>query len=1097
MCRAVSHRCLRSLALATASLVLGFLPGGVTRSLGQQANATVQFASRFNTANETSGSATIPVTRSGNTDSTITVDYIANKGSATAGSDYTPQSGTLSFVSGEISKTFSIPILDDPVAEGSETIELILTNPSAGAVLGAQATARLFILDNENRGTLLDTTFGAAIGPSDLVNAIVLQPDGKVVVAGSFARSGSATPDRVIRLNSDGSRDASFAAPDGGPNNNVLAVALQPDGRIIIAGEFTQVGPITRNRISRFNPDGSLDRSFDSGSGVTGNISPAVYTVALQRDGKVLIGGNFDTVDGIVRNTIARLNTNGSLDATFDPGRGVSSTDPNFRVPWVSAIAAQGGDKVLIGGQFTDVGGIDRRNLARLNSDGTVDTSFDPGSGATGNLASVEALAVQPDGKVIVGGDFTSVNAVGRSAIARLHADGSFDQSFDPGTGVRDTDANGADTVGLVTSLAAGTDGKVLFGGRFLTFDDINRHGLARLNSDGSLDGSFGPFFGTTYRTELGYEELDSVTALAVQPDGRVLIGGTFVSANGSRTNRLTRLLSTNVRTTSFEFLTPSTSTGESSGPVSVTVIRRGDSDKSFTVEFAMTGGTATAGMDYLSRTGTLEFAPLEVEKTIAVSILDDGKIEEDETFNVFLRNPSTGSTLGSPENHVVRIVDSKKPGNLDFGFTEVAIPFPNNPTAFLPVTAIALQSDAKVVVSGHFVSVNGTNRAGLVRLNVDGSIDPTFVPQPPPGAQVLDFHQMGLQPDGSIIGGFNGAYRLNPDGSLDTRFNPDVGDVNALTVQSDGKFLISDEFFDPIAGVTVNEVSRFLANGRFDTSFRPAVLDDWVNAIAAQPDGKIVIGGYFTQVNGVAINRIARLNVDGSLDDNFTVGSGIQGSTNASVFALALEADGKLIIGGDFNTVDKISRNNIVRLNPDASADLGFDPGTGPNNFVDSLAVQPDGKVLIGGSFTSVAGVLRFGLARLNRDGSLDTNFEPKLAFPGAVEVSSIAIQADGKILIGGLFSAVNGAPRAGVARLIGDANFLKLNLEAPKPKKLFRLSLTSRPGKQYRIDASPDLVNWMPISTNIATGFTLEFEDPTADAAPGRFYRAILADP
>lgn len=267
--------------------------------------------------------------------------------------------------------------------------------------MGIQATARLFILDNENRGTLLDSTFSGAIGPSDLVSTIVLQPDGKVVVAGSFARPDSASLDRVIRLNSDGSRDASFAAPDGEANNNVLALALQPGGKIIIGGEFTQVGPAARNRIARLNPDGSLDRSFDPGSGVAGNISPAVYTVALQKDGKVLIGGNFDTVDGVVRNTIARLNSNGSLDATFDPGLGVSSTDPNFRVPWVSAVAVQSDDRVLIGGQFTDAGGIGRRNVARLNSDGAVDTSFDPGSGATGDLASVEALALQPDGKVI------------------------------------------------------------------------------------------------------------------------------------------------------------------------------------------------------------------------------------------------------------------------------------------------------------------------------------------------------------------------------------------------------------------------------------------------------------------------------------------------------------------------------------------------------------------------------------------------------------------------------------------------------------------------------------------------------------------------
>ncbi|MDO8630916.1 MAG: Calx-beta domain-containing protein, partial [Phycisphaerales bacterium] len=394
--------------------------------------------------------------------------------------------------------------------------------------------------------------------------------------------------------------------------------------------------------------------------------------------------------------------------------------------------------KVVIGGQFTEVDGLDNVNIARLNPDGLVDASFDPGTGAKGPSASVEAVALQADGKILIGGNFATVNDIDRKGIARLNADGSLDQSFDAGTGVEDIGSDGSDIVGLVSSVVVQSDGKILLGGTFFTVDQINRHGLARLNRDGSLDGTFGPYFGTTYRNDFGYEEIESVRALALQADGKVLIGGTFVSADGSPTNRLTRLLSTNVRTASFEFSSPSVSVSEGSGSVPTRVIRRGDSDGAFTVEYATTDGTATTGLDYTPQSGVLQFAALEVEKTITSLIRDDGVLEEDETFSVSLLNPSAGAALGAPTNFVARIFDGKKPGNLDSTFAAVDIPFPADPTRSLPVTAIVIQPDQKALVAGNFATVNGTNRAGVVRLSADGSIDPSFVPQAPAGSEIL-----------------------------------------------------------------------------------------------------------------------------------------------------------------------------------------------------------------------------------------------------------------------------------------------------------------------------------------------------------------------
>jgi uncharacterized delta-60 repeat protein len=161
--------------------------------------------------------------------------------------------------------------------------------------------------------------------------------------------------------------------------------------------------------IARLNADGSLDSSFNPGTGVWYG---AVYSVALQPDGKVLIGGNFTSVNGTNRNRVARLNANGSLDSSFNPGTGVSGQ--------VLSIALQSDGKVLIGGLFTSVNGTNRNNIARLNANGSLDGSFNPGTGANGPVGSI---ALQPDGKVFIGGDFTTVNGVVRPRVARLYGD--------------------------------------------------------------------------------------------------------------------------------------------------------------------------------------------------------------------------------------------------------------------------------------------------------------------------------------------------------------------------------------------------------------------------------------------------------------------------------------------------------------------------------------------------------------------------------------------------------------------------------------------------------------------------------------------------
>jgi uncharacterized delta-60 repeat protein len=249
-----------------------------------------------------------------------------------------------------------------------------------------------------------DIGFGNGDGANNWVRSTVLQPDGKILIGGSFTAYNGTTRNSIARLNADGSLDASFN-PGTGANDWVHSIALQPDGKILIGGKFTAYNGTTRNRIARLNTDGSLDASFNPGTGA----DHWVNSIALQPDGKILIGGEFTAYNGTTSNYIARLNTDGSLDASFNPRTGADH--------WVNSIALQPDGKILIGGYFDTYNGTTRNRIARLNTDGSLDASFNPGTGANDG---VRSIALQPDGKILIGGLFTAYNGTGRNRVARI-----------------------------------------------------------------------------------------------------------------------------------------------------------------------------------------------------------------------------------------------------------------------------------------------------------------------------------------------------------------------------------------------------------------------------------------------------------------------------------------------------------------------------------------------------------------------------------------------------------------------------------------------------------------------------------------------------
>jgi uncharacterized delta-60 repeat protein len=317
-----------------------------------------------------------------------------------------------------------------------------------------------------NSNGTLDASFStASSGVLGTVYSILIQNDGKILFVGPQRNAWPANNVGVIRLNQNGSLDSTFNMQGAGFNNTVLHGVLQPDGKLIVCGTFTQFNGSTQNRIARLNSNGTIDTSFNIGTG----FNLEARTLALQSDGKILVGGLFKSFNGTTRNHIARLNADGSIDTTFDPGN--TFTDD------IRKIAIQADGKIIVGGNLKENFpiGVIRPRIARLNSNGTLDSSFNPGNGFN---QQPNAFHIQTDGKIIVSGDFTTYNTDTIKGICRLNTDGGLDTTFNPGSGFQAVSNPG---LSFVNAMAVQTNGKIVTAGNFDSYNNTGRVRVARL----------------------------------------------------------------------------------------------------------------------------------------------------------------------------------------------------------------------------------------------------------------------------------------------------------------------------------------------------------------------------------------------------------------------------------------------------------------------------------------------------------------------------------------------------------------------------------------------------------------------------------------
>lgn len=331
--------------------------------------------------------------------------------------------------------------------------------------------------------------FSDSSGNRAKINSLAVYPNDKIVVVGEFTNYGSAGASNIIKLNVDGSKDTTFDSYlNSGFSPRANYVSIQPSSTNLL--------------VSGLGDGGNWVKRLDSSGGVLNTylFNANVYTHAVDADGKILVGGGFtaDQYGSTGNKGMARIGLDGYSDSSFNLGTG-------FSAPYnlaIQVIKVQQDGKILVGGFFNDLNGTYLGNLVRLNTDGSKDNTFNTGSGFGGDVTSI---AIQSDGKILVGGNFSIYNGTPCGRIVRLNYDGSLDTTFVTSTYVFQQ----------VSEMYLQSDGKVLVGGNMFYNNFENNFTFCRLNSDGSLDAG-------------AYISNYTVGAIDVQSDGKVLIGGPF-----------------------------------------------------------------------------------------------------------------------------------------------------------------------------------------------------------------------------------------------------------------------------------------------------------------------------------------------------------------------------------------------------------------------------------------------------------------------------------------------------------------------------------------------------------------------------------------
>ncbi len=810
-----------------------------------------------------------------------------------------------------------------------------------GKLVVAGSSGSDFALTRYNTNGALDATFGLGgtvhtdfpVGQGGFANALVIQPDGKIVLAGSATDPGTFNSAfALVRYNTDGSLDTSFdtdgrvVTPFAGSSADASAIALQPDGKLVVAGASTDSSTFNSVfALARYNTDGSLDSAFDTDGKVTTDFPGLTFeranAVAIQADGRIVAAGLGNSAFAL-----ARYNTNGSLDSgtgsdatpadMFGTG-GMVTTAFGGSFEEARALAIQADGRIIAAGQTAlSVASEDNFALARYNTDGSLDNSFDTdGKVITdfGLVDSANAVVIQTDGRIVAAGSAGTIASGSFFALARYNTNGSLDNAFDTDGKVTTDFSGGRFSLGAL-GVALQTDGRIVAAGD-ANISGQRDFGVARYNTDGSLDtANFGT--GGKVMTDFPLNE-DAVTALLVQSDAKLVAVGRAqlqVRINGTQDPnfQLARYNSNGSLDTSF-----------GTGGLVIT-------------DFGIHGD------DFANA------AALQTDGRIVVV----GQVGAN-----FSQIPSADTFFG--------VARYNTNGSLDTSFGTGGLVTTDFGTTHDSAQAVAIQADGRIVVAG----TNGSDFI-LARYNTNGSLD------------------SGAAGDSTPADSFGTGGRVTTDlGGLDS--------ANALVIQASGKIVAGGGNGNDFALARYNtdgslDTANFGTGGKVTTDFNGG--SDAISELVSQPDGKIVAAGSAAVPGTNTDFALARYSADGVLDTS-TFGTGGKVTTDFGGFdtigGVALQADGRIVAAGLFFPLSGGSVTDphapagggaaaffaVARYNTNGTLDTSFDTDGkvttdffGLNNQAAAVAIQSDGKIVAGG-FTDTGSSNDFALARYQTD--------------------------------------------------------------------------------------------------------------------------------
>lgn len=695
---------------------------------------------------------------------------------------------------------------------------------------------------------------------------------------------------------------------------------------------------------------GSIDHSFNVSDTVSAygiGANGPVHVVKPLSDGKILIAGGFSQYNGEIGNFF-RLHPDGSIDESFTPVVfGINTST-------FSKIIIQPDNKIIVAGLFSQ-----QKEIVRLNSDGTLDNTFNVGNGPYGL---VKDAVLQPNGKIVIIGDFDNYNWIPAYNLCRINPDGSFDNTFTSPISLPPGQQ-------LLSHLALQADGKIILLGSFGLADGFPSSKICRINPDGSFDSG--------YSIGVGFDGQAIIYCAQIIANDFLLVSGSFSSFDGTPVRALLKINPNGFIDNTFNHSFGVGSFINSFASNGTKIYAQG--------HFSNSGVYNGAKMVCLNLSGSIDnsFAPGQVQSVKSMDFTNGGII-------------LGGSFSEYDFSYFSSIVKIQLNGVPDFTFNRLT-GFDND------VEAIKVQPDGKIIVAGQFRRYNDTFTKCIIRLEPNGEVDTTFS-----GNYLSTFavNALALQADGKIlVGGNNFSYgslsgkllRLLPNGMPDTTFNPQINyGISKIFVQSNQRIFAVD-------------IGRNLyvlnPDGSVDNAFIQNIAIPNITLQNVFNIGELSSGGLIV----CGVNRVLKLNSDGT-SPQFPTFPLLEGDVYG--FVEVFDPESNILVYGDFE-YGNANLENFVKFSGSTGAVLSYHPLSVSPNFngqiIDAVYQPLCDKVVFIGGFQTLSGQNAMGIGRIYTDALPDMSFDVGNGFsnpPGGSWAKTIALQGPDKLLVGGLFN-------------------------------------------------------------------------------------------